>query len=709
MSGRVPLVLALSTAVGLIVAAPVIPVAAAPGDIQVQLMAVNDFHGRIEVQSGGDGELITAPGPDGEYGTDDDVTELVGGAANLAVALDQQGADFTAGGGTAGNSFFVGAGDLISASPFTSSVFLDEPTIEVLNALGMDYSSVGNHEFDRGTDELLRIDGGGCVGEQDVDSCFTDSTGDTTFDGADFPYLAANVVYNDDGLAPGETILPPYELLDVGDGQRLALIGVVTQTTPTIVSPTGVETVDFLDEAETINSYAAELTDPAFPGGPVNAIGVLIHEGGTAVGPDAPDFNACDDLTGPIVDINAGLATDDVDLILSAHTHQAYNCRLPRTDEDAGSATRLVTQGGFYGKLLTDIRLDVDRNSGEIDPATMVALNVPVLQGAGDPEIASIVQYWTDRAAEQGQISVGSQTADIDRAYLVGAPVRDAESSLGNLIADAQLASVQSETFNEPVIAFMNPGGIRADLNCLSTGPEDPEGNITFSEVFTVQPFGNTVNTLRLTGADIHQVLEEQFPNNPNTPDEDEVRTTLLQLSVSEGFSYDFDPNAEWGSAVDPASITLNGEVLDPEGVYTVAVNSFLAGGGDSFYGFTNGTDPVTGPVDVDAFADYITATSPVSPPALDRAVSLDPARPLDDDGSGTGPCSVGTPTTPPTTAPPTSGPPTSGPPTSGPPTSPPPDGLPDTGAPVLPLLFLAGVLVVAGSAAAFGVRRRQH
>ncbi|MBA2417112.1 MAG: bifunctional metallophosphatase/5'-nucleotidase [Geodermatophilaceae bacterium] len=706
MSRRIPLTLAAVT--GLLIAVPLIPATAAPGDIDVQLLAVNDFHGRIEVQSGGDGELITDPGPDGEYGTDDDVSELVGGAANLATTLDQQAADF----GSA-NSFFVGAGDLISASTFTSSVFLDEPTIEVLNALGMDYSSVGNHEFDRGTDELLRIDGGGCVGEQNVDSCFTDSTGDTRFDGADFPYLAANVVYNDAGVNPGEPILPAYELLDVGDGQRLALIGVVTRTTPTIVSPTGVETVDFLDEAETINSYAAELTDPGFPGGPVNAIAVLIHEGGTAAGADAPDFNACDDLAGPIVDINDGLATDDVDLIVSAHTHEAYNCRLPRTGEDPARGTRLVTQGGFYGKLVTDIRLQISPTTGEIDPETMVALNVPVLQGPGDPDIAAIVQYWTDRAAEQGQVSVGSQTEDIDRAYQSGSPVRDSESSLGSLIADVQLASVQDEAFNDPVIAFMNPGGIRADLNCLSSGPDDPDGNITYSEVFTVQPFGNTVNTLRMTGADLHQLLEEQFPNNPNTPPDDEVRTSLLLLSVSDGFRYEFDPNAAWGEAVDPASITLNGEVVDPAGEYVVAVNSFLAGGGDSFYAFTAGTDPVTGPVDVDAFVDYLGANSPVSPPPLDRSVSLDPDRPLDDDGSGMGPCSPATPTPTPTPSPtptPTSPPPPSGPPPTGPPPTPPPGGgLPVTGAPVMPLALLGGALVLAGAAAVFGVRRRQH
>jgi len=224
-----------------------------------------------------------------------------------------------------------------------------------------------------------------------------------------------------------------------------------------------------------------------------------------------------------------------------------------------------------------------------------------------------------------------------------------------------------------------------------------------------VQPFGNTVNTLRMTGADIDQVLEEQFPGNPNTPPDDEVRETLLLLSVSEGFTYEFDPTAEWGSAVDADSITLNGEVLDPEGVYPVAMNSFLAAGGDSFYGFLNGTDPVTGPVDIDAFADYLSANSPVSPPALGRSVSLDPELPLDDDGSGTGPCSITT--TPPTTAPPTTAPPTSPPPTTGPPSSstPPPGGLPDTGTPVIPLAVLGAMLVLVGSVAAFGVRRRQH
>ncbi len=603
--------------------------------VAVQLIAMNDFHGRIQITTGSDSELTTA-GPDGLYGTADDVKEIVGGSAHVAATVQQLQSSFAAENGAKAGSFFVGAGDLISASPFESSVFKDEPTIEVLDAMGLDVSSVGNHEFDRGTEELRRIsaatdgtftdDVTACDGiTPGVDGCFGE--GEHAFDGADFPYLAANVISKE----TGEPILPPYQVFNAEGGRKIALIGVVTETTPGIVSPAGVADVTFIDEADAVNEYVPELTRRG-----VEAIGVLIHEGGTQTGPTAADPNGCDTLTGPIVDINDRI-DPEVDLIVSAHTHQAYNCRLAVP----GGEDRLVTSAGFYGRLVSDIRLTLDGRTGEVDrSATYGATNVPVTRTAADADVQSIVDYWVARSAEVGNRVVGQQAGDLDRAYRAGAPVRDSESSLGNLIADAQLAAANApgSVLGGGDLAFMNPGGIRADLNCAPpAGSGQASGDITFAETFTVQPFSNTVNAVDLTGAAIDEILEQQWAMRGTS-------LSFLQLSVSSNVQYTFDPNAPLGQRIDPAEILIDGVPLDPAGTYRVIANSFLIGGGDSFTSFVTGraggSTPITGVNDVDAFNAYLAAQpGPVSAPTLDRALSTDPAQQFNDDLSGNVAC----------------------------------------------------------------------
>jgi 5'-nucleotidase len=414
----------------------------------------------------------------------------------------------------------------------------------------------------------------------------------------------------------------------------MAVIGVVTETTPTIVSPDGVEDVTFIDEADAVNYWTHELKKKG-----ISAIAVLMHEGGQVDTPNpaADHINACQNLSGPILDLNSRM-DKQVDLIISAHSHQAYNCMLPVR----GSQDRLVTQAGFYGRLVSDIRLTVNPNTGDVDrrSGTYGATNVPVIrQGTGDTEVASIVKYWRDRAAIAGSVIVGHQSADLDRAYLKGGAVRDSESSLGNLIADAQLAAAEGSTvLGGADLALMNPGGIRADLNCLApAGSSQANGDITYAETFEVQPFSNTVNAVDLTGAAIEQLFEQQWVDRGGVP-------SFLQLSVSSNVHYTFDPNAAVGNRVDPASITIDNVPLNLAGVYRVAANSFLTGGGDSFTAFVtgraNGSTPVTGMNDVDAFNAYLAAQAvPIAPPTLDRAVSTDPAKQFDDDLSGRGTC----------------------------------------------------------------------
>jgi 5'-nucleotidase len=579
-------------------------------DVPVQLIAMNDFHGRIANTSGADSQQITAPGPDGAYGTPDDIVSIVGGAANVAATVNQLQSSFRAASGEKSGSWFVGAGDLISASPFESSVFKDEPTIEVLDAMGLDASSVGNHEFDRGTEELRRIsaatDG---TYSDDVTACQGIVPGETgcfgegehAFDGADFPYLAANVVSKE----TGEPMLPPYQVFDMPGGRKVALIGVVTDTTPTIVAPDGVADVEFIDEADAVNKYVPELTRRG-----VEAIGVLVHEGGQQNGPAGANPNGCNTLTGPIVDINNRI-DDEVDLIVSAHTHAAYNCKLPVP----GGQDRLVTSAGFYGRLVSDIRLTLDARTGEVDrSATYQATNVPVTRTNPDAHVQSIVDYWVAKSAVAGNRVVGSATADIGRSVSSQRPF---EQPIGNLVAQAQLEGLQEEQFGFPEIAFMNPGGVRTDILA---------GEVTYRELFNVQPFGNTANTITLTGADIDDVLEQQYqqdPDGPAGPNNAGPRNTRLTMGTNEGFVWSYDLTQTYGNRVPDDSIKLNGVTIVPSQTYRVAANSFLTAGGDSFTAFLNGSAVTTGPVDVDVLVEYFEQNSPVSPPLANHGTQI--------------------------------------------------------------------------------------
>ncbi|MFC7573478.1 bifunctional metallophosphatase/5'-nucleotidase [Klenkia terrae] len=306
---------------------------------------------------------------------------------------------------------------------------------------------------------------------------------------------------------------------------------------------------------------------------------------------------------------------------------------------DPAGNPRLLTQAGFYGRLISDIRLVIDGTTGDVDRLCGVyqATNVPVNRDAPDPDVAEIVGYWQDASADAGDEIVGSATADILRAQGVDAngnpaAVRDGESALGNLVAEAQLAAMDDPAYGDPVIAFMNPGGLRTDILA---------GDVTYGELFAVQPFGNTVNAITLTGADIRGVLEQQF-QNPGGP-----RASNLRLGTSEGFAYSFDVTKPYGQRVDPATITLNGTAIDPAAEYRVVANSFLVGGGDSFSSFTNGTDPATGPVDVDTAVEYFEAESPVSPPAANHGTATTfataPAPAAGLGGTTTEPTPVGT------------------------------------------------------------------
>ena len=541
-----------------------------PEPVDVQLLALNDFHGALEPPTGSGGRIQTGPDPDGD-GAATAPTVDAGGAefldTQLAALAEQQQQE---------NTITVAAGDLIGASPLLSAAFHDEPTIEALGLAGLDYASVGNHEFDEGSAELLRIQDGGC---HPVDGC----ADGTPYEGADFQYLSANAFVTE----TGEPLLPPYAVHRV-QGERIGFIGMTLEGTGDIVSQQGVAGLEFADEVETANRYATELQAQG-----VEAIVVLLHEGGSQSGPDAWDVDGCAELTGPIVDIATGMS-DAIDVVVSGHTHQAYNCLVD---------DKVVTSAGSNGRLVTDIDLQLDRRTGDVVRETATADNVVVERTvAADAEQTALIARYREVLGPIAAEVVGSVAVELTRAQ--EDPLDGAESTLGNVIADAQFAATDDE--QGAVAAFMNPGGVRADLGA---------GEVTYEEAFTVQPFANNLVTLDLTGAQLNCLLEQQY----------QVGRVLY---VSDSVRYQVDPAGTpaatgadpcTGTRVPDGSVQIGGAPVTADATYRVTVNNFLAGGGDGFSVLTGGTNPVTGAIDLDAFTAYLGANSPVPAPALDR------------------------------------------------------------------------------------------
>jgi 5'-nucleotidase len=560
-STQKPLIVVLVLAMLLV---GVISAAAAPKrTVEVQILAVNDFHGNLEPPSGSSGRVTTSFSP---------VTTVdAGGVEFLATHIDMLRA-------TNRNTVVVSAGDMIGASPLISALFHDEPTIEAFNLIGLDFNAVGNHEFDDGIVELLRMQEGGC---HPVDGCMD---GDD-FAGANFQFLAANVIWENNG----KTVFPAYKVRSFA-GAKVAFIGMTLEGTPSIVTPSGIAGLQFLDEVETVNALIPEIRKKG-----VETIVVLVHEGGFQAG----TYDSCVGISGPIAAIVAGL-DDAVDVVISGHTHQAYNCVI---DE------KIVTSALSFGRLVTDIDLTIDLATGDV--SSMTAGNVIVTRTVPKhPLLTALVDRYRALVAPLANRVIGTITADITSAANAAG-----ESALGDVIADAQLAATSSDANGAAVIAFMNPGGIRANLTYNQISGGEQPGEVTYGESFTVQPFGNNLVTMTFTGEQIDVLLEQQF-GNPNP-------TSNRILQVSQGFTYAWSASAPVGSKVDPSSIMLNGVVLDPTGSYRVTMNSFLADGGDNFSAFLLGTDRLGGVVDTDALEAYFLANSPVAPGPQNRIVQI--------------------------------------------------------------------------------------
>lgn len=565
-----------------------VPADRALAPVTVGLIAINDFHGNLEPPK----QSVETTAPDGSK-----LRIPVGGAAYLASAIDTLRSKYP-------NNLVVSAGDLIGASPITSSLFLDEPTIGVMNRIGLDFNAVGNHEFDRGWAELLRMQNGGCDKLTMRQPCRVEPQ----FPGAKFRFLAANVA-----TEKGDTLFPASAMRTFGSGAgavQVGLIGLTLQDTPNLASPSGVAGLTFGDEADAINREVATLKAQG-----ADAIAVLIHQGLYTTVPY--NDHGCGGVSGGLLPILARL-DPRVDLVISGHTHWAYVCDYGQMD-----STRpfLVTSGGVYGELVTDISLQIDPASGKVlsrradnvlvqgEAYTATRGDVPTSdlfpRFAARPDIAAYVGTYAAAVKDEANRVIG---------YLDGGAARKPvlaihETALGNLIADMQLAATAAPERGAAQIALMNNSGIRADLAPAA------DGAVTFGAIYAVQPFANTLVTRSYTGVQLKALLEQQF----DTAGFDQA------FSPSAGFTYAFDLSRPLGSRV--FDVMLNGQPIADSATYRVTMNSFLANGGDNFTVFRDGTDTVNGAVDLDAAEEWFRAAPRQMLPTTGRIRNLTPAQ----------------------------------------------------------------------------------
>jgi 5'-nucleotidase len=542
------------------------PAAAAPSTTtDVRLITFNDFHGNLQPPSGSSGRVTL---PDG-------TTVNAGGAAYLATHVKQLR-------GQVANSVVLSAGDNVGASPLDSALFHDEPTMALLNELGVKASVIGNHELDEGYRELLRMQFGGC---HPTDGCqFRDS-----YPGARFPILGANVRF-DNGL----NAALPFSVT-VSGGVPIGIIGVTLEDLPLVVTPEAIAGLRFGDEVKAVNQ-SSRLLDLLG----IKTQVVLLHQGDNTEG-GGPD--ECRTTPGPATAIATAVSAS-VDVVFTGHSHQQYNC----TVTDPAGKPRALVQGASFGRLLSVVDLKVDKRTRDVvRPATRAHNEIVTRTVTPDPVVQALVDEARTKAAPIANRQVGTISADLVRA----APA-SGESPLGDVIADAQLAATAS---NDAQIAITNPGGIRTDLTYASSPAGEGDGVVTYGEAFAVQPFGNIMQTVTLTGAQLKTALEQQWQPQPDGT----VQVRILQISST--LHYSWSQSAPVGSKV--SDITVAGVPVTDTATYRVSLNNFLAAGGDGFAVFAEGTGLTGGPVDLDAFTAYLTANQNLAPPAADRVTVL--------------------------------------------------------------------------------------
>jgi 5'-nucleotidase len=571
----------------------------------VKVIGFNDYHGNLE-SPGTFGTTTAVPVAD---------RPVVGGADVIAghvAKLKSQNSEHVV----------VGAGDLIGATPLISAAFLDEPAIETLNRIGLEFSAVGNHEFDRGSAELLRLQNGGCKvtgGVQDPNSCKGAAVGTPVpFEGAKFKWLSANVT----SVATGKPLLPAYGIKKFKE-VNVAFIGMTLKATPTIVTPTGVAGLSFQDEADTVNKLIPELKALG-----IEAIGVLLHEGGFQTG-TLGDINGCEgNLAGSALAAIVSKLDDAVDFVVSGHTHSAYNCKLANAKGRAIS----VTSSSAFGRVLTDIDLTLDPATRDVTAVVAInRLNSAVDASiTKDAKVASIVTAYKGLVSPIANTVIGAVSADLLNTR------SDAACNMpaGNLIADAQLNATKSVGFGEAVLALMNGGGVRTPgFTFNQSAAAEGNGNVTYGEAFTTQPFGNSLVTMTLTAQNIKNVLEEQFAGCKG-----QSATATRFMIPSAGFKYRWDGSKACDARIFSVALTTSagtetlvdaaGVVLNPSKPYRVTVNNFMADGGDGYSTFLQGTSRLGGAQDIDALVSFMATYKKPAVPYTPNLVSLDAGSP---------------------------------------------------------------------------------
>lgn len=510
--------------------------APAAANVKVRLIAFNDFHGSLKPPT------QKLPGTEGP----------VGGAVYFATHMKKLADGHP-------NTLVVAAGDLVGASPLTSAMFHDEPTIDVMNAIGLNVTAMGNHELDEGIDEVIRLKKGGC---HPKDGCKLGAT----FGGAKYEILAANVTMTSTKQAP----LPGYVIREVG-GVPIGVIGLPLTGTPHAVAPEGVVGLSFADEVQSINALVPEIKQKG-----AETIVVLIHEGGEG---RAPSLDACNDFKGPIVKIVEGL-DKAIDVVVSGHTHQLYNCRV---------SGRPVTSAASFGRAITTIDLEIDPKTKDVVKSE--AHNHAVTQEVTpDPTVQKILDHALSIAAPIENRVIGRITETLTASASGSAT---GESPLGDVIADAQLEATKKLGAK---VALVNQSGVRSDLIFAKSGEEREDGLVTYGEAFASQPFENRLVTLTVTGEALASVLEKT--------------TTKGGLLVSQGLVVKMKEGV--------ATLELGGKPLAPKSNVRITTNSFVA---EREPALKEGKDRVAGPTDLEALEQYFKAHPKVSPPKKPRII----------------------------------------------------------------------------------------
>jgi 5'-nucleotidase len=565
--------------------------------INVEILAFNDFHGNLRPPSPSNGVLLAKANDPIAQDAGIPVEAGTGDAGGYSLALFTGGAAYFASHVASlraqnPNNLLVSAGDLTGASPLISALYDDEPTIQVMNAIGLDLNGVGNHEFDKGPSQLERLQHGGCDVSLRTDGGYGSCEADPTFPGASFEYLAANVDTTPPEAGTPMTLFPPYAIKMVG-GAKIAFIGMTLQGTAGIVLPSATVGLTFVNEVATANALVPELKKQN-----VDAIVVLLHQGGFQSG----TYNDCVNLSGPGGGVDIGALADALDpaisVVHSAHTHVAYNC--------VRSNGRLLTSAASYGRIITQINLTIDPNTHTVTNKT--ATNVAVTRDVTpDPVIAAMVQKYANDVAPVAEVQVGTISADILKNT---GP--NGEAPLGDVITDS-MAYYATSLGKAVDVAFTNIGGVRDSL-LYKHYYSEPDGDVTYEKAAAVLPFGNTVVLVQCKGSDIIAATQQNLFVEPGG------LTKVLQVSSS--FSYSWATtaaNASGQNAADPTSFMINGTAINPTATYNVLLNNFIQTGGDGYTAFKNCTSPVTLGIDLTAFTTYLGSHPNLGPPPANR------------------------------------------------------------------------------------------